>query len=170
MYIFKLFVLFLCSIVLLLSQKQALEELKQTVQQLRCSEAKFAAQKELLEQKVQENDGKEPPPVVNYEEDARSVTSMVSFTSVLLNCAALLFYFSPGIKVSSYSQRWLKWINFTLHLWRLGLEKQFSCVIFFFKVAITCNTLCMSVNLVWSSVHLMLKFSLDCFIVESVNP
>ncbi|XP_010154941.1 PREDICTED: tyrosine-protein kinase Fer-like, partial [Eurypyga helias] len=63
-------------IVLLLSQKQALEELKQTVQQLRCSEAKFAAQKELLERKVQENDGKEPPPVVNYEEDARSVTSM----------------------------------------------------------------------------------------------
>ncbi|XP_072715073.1 tyrosine-protein kinase Fer-like isoform X3 [Ciconia boyciana] len=63
-------------IVLLLSQKHALEELKQTVQQLRCSEAKFAAQKELLEQKVQENDGKDPPPVVNYEEDARSVTSM----------------------------------------------------------------------------------------------
>ncbi|XP_074424267.1 tyrosine-protein kinase Fer-like isoform X5 [Larus michahellis] len=63
-------------IVLLLSQKHALAELKQTVQQLRCSEAKFAAQKELLEQKVQENDGKEPPPVVNYEEDARSVTSM----------------------------------------------------------------------------------------------
>ncbi|XP_040434569.1 tyrosine-protein kinase Fer-like isoform X1 [Falco naumanni] len=63
-------------IVLLLSQKHALEELKQTVQQLRCSEAKFAAQKELLEQKIQENDGKEPPPVVNYEEDARSVTSM----------------------------------------------------------------------------------------------
>ncbi|XP_075595037.1 tyrosine-protein kinase Fer-like isoform X3 [Balearica regulorum gibbericeps] len=63
-------------IVLLLSQKHALEELKQTVQQLRCSEAKFAAQKELLEQKVQENDRKEPPPVVNYEEDARSVTSM----------------------------------------------------------------------------------------------
>ncbi|XP_075788155.1 tyrosine-protein kinase Fer isoform X1 [Pelodiscus sinensis] len=63
-------------IVLLLSQKQALEELKQTVQQLRCSEAKFTAQKELLEQKVQENDGKEPPPVVTYEEDDRSVTSM----------------------------------------------------------------------------------------------
>ncbi|XP_051709887.1 tyrosine-protein kinase Fer isoform X3 [Oryctolagus cuniculus] len=63
-------------IVLLLSQKQTLEELKQTVQQLRCTEAKVAAQKELLEQKVQENDGKEPPPVVNYEEDARSVTSM----------------------------------------------------------------------------------------------
>ncbi|XP_063468959.1 tyrosine-protein kinase Fer isoform X2 [Symphalangus syndactylus] len=62
--------------VLLLSQKQALEELKQSVQQLRCTEAKFSAQKELLEQKVQENDGKEPPPVVNYEEDARSVTSM----------------------------------------------------------------------------------------------
>ncbi|XP_050801684.1 tyrosine-protein kinase Fer isoform X2 [Gopherus flavomarginatus] len=63
-------------IVFLLSQKQALEELKQTVQQLRCTEAKFTAQKELLEQKVQENDGKEPPPVVNYEEDDRSVTSM----------------------------------------------------------------------------------------------
>ncbi|XP_045664218.1 tyrosine-protein kinase Fer isoform X1 [Ursus americanus] len=63
-------------IVLLLSQKQALEELKQSVQQLRCTEAKFTAQKELLEQKVQENEGKEPPPVVNYEEDARSVTSM----------------------------------------------------------------------------------------------
>uniref|UniRef100_A0A8D2DCH1 Tyrosine-protein kinase n=1 Tax=Sciurus vulgaris TaxID=55149 RepID=A0A8D2DCH1_SCIVU len=63
-------------IVLLLSQKQTLEELKQSVQQLKCTEAKFSAQKELLEQKVQENDGKEPPPVVNYEEDARSVTSM----------------------------------------------------------------------------------------------
>ncbi|KAM8957676.1 tyrosine-protein kinase Fer isoform X4 [Vulpes vulpes] len=63
-------------IVLLLSQKQTLEELKQSVQQLRCTEAKFTAQKELLEQKVQENEGKEPPPVVNYEEDARSVTSM----------------------------------------------------------------------------------------------
>ncbi|XP_036594361.1 tyrosine-protein kinase Fer isoform X1 [Trichosurus vulpecula] len=63
-------------IVLLLSQKQSLEELKQSVQQLRCAESKFLAQKELLEQKVQENDGKEPPPVFNYEEDARSVTSM----------------------------------------------------------------------------------------------
>uniref|UniRef100_A0A8C6X2D5 Tyrosine-protein kinase n=1 Tax=Naja naja TaxID=35670 RepID=A0A8C6X2D5_NAJNA len=66
----------LSDIVLLLSQKQALEELKQTVQQLKCTEVKFAAQKELLQQKVQENDGKEPPPVVNYEEDARSVSSM----------------------------------------------------------------------------------------------
>ncbi|XP_066470832.1 tyrosine-protein kinase Fer isoform X2 [Tiliqua scincoides] len=63
-------------VVLLLSQKQSLEELKQTVQQLKCTEVKFAAQKELLEQKVQDNDGKEPPPVVNYEEDARSVSSM----------------------------------------------------------------------------------------------
>ncbi|XP_068944241.1 tyrosine-protein kinase Fer isoform X4 [Petaurus breviceps papuanus] len=63
-------------IVLLLSQKQSLEELKQSVQQLRCAESKFIAQKELLEQKVQENEGKEPPPVFNYEEDARSVTSM----------------------------------------------------------------------------------------------
>jgi tyrosine-protein kinase Fer len=68
--------------VLLLGQKQALEELKQSVQQLRCTEAKCAAQKALLEQKVQENDGKEPPPVVNYEEDARSVTSMVSCGAV----------------------------------------------------------------------------------------
>ncbi|XP_036264837.1 tyrosine-protein kinase Fer isoform X3 [Pipistrellus kuhlii] len=64
------------NIVLLISQKQTLEELKQSVQQLRCTEAKFTAQKELLEQKVQENEGKEPPPVINYEEDARSVTSM----------------------------------------------------------------------------------------------
>ncbi|XP_063820164.1 tyrosine-protein kinase Fer isoform X1 [Pseudophryne corroboree] len=63
-------------IVLLLSRKQALEELKQTIQHLKCTEAKLSAQKELLDQKVQENDGKEPPPVVNYEEDARSVTSM----------------------------------------------------------------------------------------------
>lgn len=63
-------------IVLLLSRKQALEELKQTVQHLKCTEAKLTAQKELLDQKVQENEGKEPPPVVNYEEDARSVTSM----------------------------------------------------------------------------------------------
>ena len=70
--------MFSFSIVLLISQKQTLEELKQSVQQLRCTEEKFTAQKELLEQKVQENDGKEPPPVINYEEDARSVTSMVS--------------------------------------------------------------------------------------------
>uniref|UniRef100_W5MWQ1 Tyrosine-protein kinase n=1 Tax=Lepisosteus oculatus TaxID=7918 RepID=W5MWQ1_LEPOC len=63
-------------IVLLLSQKQSLEELKQTVQLLRCTEAKLTAQKELLDQKMQENEGKEPPPVVNYEEDARSVNSM----------------------------------------------------------------------------------------------
>ncbi|XP_051981381.1 tyrosine-protein kinase Fer-like isoform X1 [Xyrauchen texanus] len=63
-------------VVLLLSQKQSLEELRQTVQLLRCSEAKLMAQRELLEQKIQENKGKEPPPVVNYEEDARSVNSM----------------------------------------------------------------------------------------------
>ncbi|XP_064412738.1 tyrosine-protein kinase Fer isoform X2 [Latimeria chalumnae] len=63
-------------IVLLLSQKQSLEELKQTVQQLRCTEVKISAQKNLLDQKIQENDGREPPHVVNYEEDARSVTSM----------------------------------------------------------------------------------------------
>ncbi|KAB0360785.1 hypothetical protein FD754_004941 [Muntiacus muntjak] len=83
-------------IVLLLSQKQALEELKQSVQQLRCTEAKFTAQKELLEQKVQENDGKEPPPVVNYEEDARSVTSMYVFSLplpfLLLSCYVGGFY------------------------------------------------------------------------------
>ncbi|KAI1905298.1 hypothetical protein AGOR_G00014660 [Albula goreensis] len=62
--------------VLLLSQKQSLEELRQTVQLLRCSEAKLTVQKDLLEQKMQENEGKDPPPVVNYEEDARSVNSM----------------------------------------------------------------------------------------------
>uniref|UniRef100_A0A8C1PUB6 Tyrosine-protein kinase n=1 Tax=Cyprinus carpio TaxID=7962 RepID=A0A8C1PUB6_CYPCA len=62
--------------------KQSLEELRQTVQLLRCSEANLMAQKELLEQKMQENEGKEPPPVVNYEEDARSVNSMVSKDNV----------------------------------------------------------------------------------------
>lgn len=135
MYIFKLFVIFLCSIVLLLSQKQALEELKQTVQQLRCSEAKFAAQKELLEQKVQENDGKEPPPVVNYEEDARSVTSMVSFTSVLLNCAALLLCFSPGISLKIFT-RMTEVDRLHFAFVEARLEKQFSCVIL-----LSCNNL-----------------------------
>ncbi|XP_025918031.1 tyrosine-protein kinase Fer isoform X4 [Apteryx rowi] len=86
-------------IVLLLSQKQALEELKQTVQQLRCSEAKFAAQKELLEQKVQENDGKEPPPVVNYEEDARSVTSMI-----FILCQHGSLYCIPDAELPTLSQ------------------------------------------------------------------
>ncbi|KAL6463654.1 hypothetical protein MHYP_G00280450 [Metynnis hypsauchen] len=62
--------------VLLLSQKQSLEELRQTVQLLRCSQAKLSCQKELLELKMKENEGKEPPPVVNYEEDARSVNSV----------------------------------------------------------------------------------------------
>ncbi|XP_037389337.1 tyrosine-protein kinase Fer isoform X2 [Pygocentrus nattereri] len=62
--------------VLLLSQKQSLEELRQTVQLLRCSQAKLSCQKELLEHKMKENEGKEPPPVVNYEEDARSVNSV----------------------------------------------------------------------------------------------
>uniref|UniRef100_A0A4W4GAD7 Tyrosine-protein kinase n=1 Tax=Electrophorus electricus TaxID=8005 RepID=A0A4W4GAD7_ELEEL len=60
------------STVLLLSQRQSLEELRQTVQLLRCSEAKLSYQKELLEHKMQENEGREPPHVVNYEEDARS--------------------------------------------------------------------------------------------------
>ncbi|GCB64541.1 tyrosine-protein kinase Fer isoform X1 [Scyliorhinus torazame] len=63
-------------IVLLLSQKQALEELRQSVQQMKCTEAKLSAQKDLLDQKVKENDGKEPPPVLAYEDDARSITSM----------------------------------------------------------------------------------------------
>ncbi|KAF5892423.1 tyrosine-protein kinase Fer isoform X2 [Clarias magur] len=62
--------------VLLLSQKQSLEELKQMVQLLRCSEAKLSSQKEMLEHKMQENEGQEPPTVINYEEDARSVNSM----------------------------------------------------------------------------------------------
>uniref|UniRef100_A0A8C7DNL0 Tyrosine-protein kinase n=1 Tax=Oncorhynchus kisutch TaxID=8019 RepID=A0A8C7DNL0_ONCKI len=64
------------SAVLLLSQKQSLEELRQTVQLLRCTEAKLGAQKDLLDHKMQENEGKEPPPMVNYEDDARSVNSM----------------------------------------------------------------------------------------------
>ncbi|KAM9518963.1 tyrosine-protein kinase Fer isoform 1-T1 [Salvelinus alpinus] len=62
--------------VLLLSQKQSLEDLRQTVQLLRCTEAKLGAQKDLLDQKMQENEGKELPPMVNYEDDARSVNSM----------------------------------------------------------------------------------------------
>uniref|UniRef100_A0A4W5QDS7 Tyrosine-protein kinase n=1 Tax=Hucho hucho TaxID=62062 RepID=A0A4W5QDS7_9TELE len=64
------------SVVLLLSQKQSLEELRQTVQLLRCTEAKLGAQKDLLDHKMQENEGKEPPPMVNYEDDACSVNSM----------------------------------------------------------------------------------------------
>ncbi|XP_041742742.2 tyrosine-protein kinase Fer isoform X1 [Coregonus clupeaformis] len=63
-------------VVLLLSQKQSLEELRQTVQLLRCTEAKLGAQKDLLDHKMQENEGKEPPPMVNYEDDARSINSM----------------------------------------------------------------------------------------------
>uniref|UniRef100_UPI00398F1BEC tyrosine-protein kinase Fer isoform X3 n=1 Tax=Pristiophorus japonicus TaxID=55135 RepID=UPI00398F1BEC len=63
-------------IVSLLNQKQALEELRQSVQQMKCTEAKLSAQKDLLDQKVKENDGKEPPPVLAYEDDARSITSM----------------------------------------------------------------------------------------------
>uniref|UniRef100_A0A673XMT9 Tyrosine-protein kinase n=1 Tax=Salmo trutta TaxID=8032 RepID=A0A673XMT9_SALTR len=63
--------------VLLLSQKQSLEDLRQTVQLLRCTEAKLGAQKDLLDHKMQENEGKELPPMVNYEDDARSVNSMV---------------------------------------------------------------------------------------------
>lgn len=71
--------------VLLLSQKQSLEELKQMVQVLHCSEVKLSSQKEMLEHKMQENEGKEPPTVVNYEEDARSINSMV--------CLKKLFFF-----------------------------------------------------------------------------
>ncbi|XP_075345335.1 tyrosine-protein kinase Fer-like isoform X4 [Mycteria americana] len=98
-------------IVLLLSQKHALEELKQTVQQLRCSEAKFAAQKELLEQKVQENDGKDPPPVVNYEEDARSVTSMdkkdkISKLDTIRHSIAGIIRSPKSILGSSSDKKW----------------------------------------------------------------
>uniref|UniRef100_A0A8C7QYT9 Tyrosine-protein kinase n=1 Tax=Oncorhynchus mykiss TaxID=8022 RepID=A0A8C7QYT9_ONCMY len=64
------------SAVLLLSQKQSLEDLRQTVQLLRCTVAKLGAQKDLLDHKMQENEGKELPPMVNYEDDARSVNSM----------------------------------------------------------------------------------------------
>uniref|UniRef100_A0A8C7DII7 Tyrosine-protein kinase n=1 Tax=Oncorhynchus kisutch TaxID=8019 RepID=A0A8C7DII7_ONCKI len=38
--------------------------------------SKLGAQKDLLDHKMQENEGKEPPPMVNYEDDARSVNSM----------------------------------------------------------------------------------------------
>ncbi|XP_055730950.1 tyrosine-protein kinase Fer isoform X1 [Salvelinus fontinalis] len=62
--------------VLLLSQKQSLEDLRQTVQLLRCTEAKLGAQKDLLDHKMQATEGKELPPMVNYEDDARSVNSM----------------------------------------------------------------------------------------------
>ncbi|KAM4635590.1 tyrosine-protein kinase Fer isoform 2-T2 [Polymixia lowei] len=62
--------------VILLSQKQSLEELRQAVQSLRCSEAKLAAQKALLEAKMADAPTKEPPPALNYEDDARSVSSM----------------------------------------------------------------------------------------------
>uniref|UniRef100_A0A8C7VST2 Tyrosine-protein kinase n=1 Tax=Oncorhynchus mykiss TaxID=8022 RepID=A0A8C7VST2_ONCMY len=65
--------------VLLLSQKQSLEDLRQTVQLLRCTVAKLGAQKDLLDHKMQENEGKELPPMVNYEDDARSVNSMQFF-------------------------------------------------------------------------------------------
>jgi tyrosine-protein kinase Fer len=44
---------------------------------LRCTVAKLGAQKDLLDHKMQENEGKELPPMVNYEDDARSVNSMV---------------------------------------------------------------------------------------------
>uniref|UniRef100_A0A8C2DNY0 Tyrosine-protein kinase n=1 Tax=Cyprinus carpio TaxID=7962 RepID=A0A8C2DNY0_CYPCA len=70
--------------------KQSLEELRQTVQLLRCSEANLMAQKELLEQKMQENEGKEPPPVVNYEEDARSVNSMVRHSIPIHSIAGII--------------------------------------------------------------------------------
>lgn len=63
--------------VLLLGQKQSLEDLKQMVQFLRCSETKLGFQKEMLERKMQENEGKEPLSVINYEEDARSINSVV---------------------------------------------------------------------------------------------
>uniref|UniRef100_A0A3P8XGV2 Tyrosine-protein kinase n=1 Tax=Esox lucius TaxID=8010 RepID=A0A3P8XGV2_ESOLU len=65
-----------------------IEELRQTVQLLRCTEAKLSAQKDLLDHKMQDNEGKEPPPVVNYEDDARSVNSIVSLrnSQLIPNC------------------------------------------------------------------------------------
>uniref|UniRef100_A0A8C8CWL6 non-specific protein-tyrosine kinase n=1 Tax=Oncorhynchus tshawytscha TaxID=74940 RepID=A0A8C8CWL6_ONCTS len=81
--------------VLLLSQKQSLEDLRQTVQLLRCTVAKLGAQKDLLDHKMQENEGKELPPMVNYEDDARSVNSMVRQCCWFLIGKNLLVYEKP---------------------------------------------------------------------------
>uniref|UniRef100_A0A8C7DKW8 non-specific protein-tyrosine kinase n=1 Tax=Oncorhynchus kisutch TaxID=8019 RepID=A0A8C7DKW8_ONCKI len=55
------------------------------VSDLRPLKSKLGAQKDLLDHKMQENEGKEPPPMVNYEDDARSVNSMVSEWLLLWN-------------------------------------------------------------------------------------
>ncbi|XP_056146240.1 tyrosine-protein kinase Fer isoform X2 [Lampris incognitus] len=59
-------------LVLLLSQKQSLEELRQAVQLLHLSESKLISQKNLLDTKM----AAAPPPALTYEDDARSVGSV----------------------------------------------------------------------------------------------
>ncbi|XP_056434801.1 tyrosine-protein kinase Fer isoform X1 [Gadus chalcogrammus] len=74
--------------VLLLGQRLSVEELRQAVQALRCSEEKLLSQKSLLEEKLISpgNSGPGnsdapplppvvPPPTLNYEDDAQSVGS-----------------------------------------------------------------------------------------------
>lgn len=63
--------------VLLLGQKLSLLELRHAVQSLRGSEARLASQKALLDAKMADAAtlGREPPPALPYEDDARSVGS-----------------------------------------------------------------------------------------------
>uniref|UniRef100_A0A8C5FJF4 Tyrosine-protein kinase n=1 Tax=Gadus morhua TaxID=8049 RepID=A0A8C5FJF4_GADMO len=78
--------------VLLLGQRLSVEELRQAVQALRCSEEKLLSQKSLLEEKLISpgNSGPGnsdapplppvvPPPTLNYEDDAQSVGSTQFF-------------------------------------------------------------------------------------------
>uniref|UniRef100_A0A8C4ZJJ9 Tyrosine-protein kinase n=1 Tax=Gadus morhua TaxID=8049 RepID=A0A8C4ZJJ9_GADMO len=62
--------------VLLLGQRLSVEELRQAVQALRCSEEKLLSQKSLLEEKlISPGNSVVPPPTLNYEDDAQSVGS-----------------------------------------------------------------------------------------------
>ncbi|XP_029920801.1 tyrosine-protein kinase Fer isoform X2 [Myripristis murdjan] len=63
--------------VLLLGQKLSLLELRHAVQSLRSNEARLASQKALLDAKMADAAalGREPPPALPYEDDARSVGS-----------------------------------------------------------------------------------------------
>uniref|UniRef100_A0A673XMM9 non-specific protein-tyrosine kinase n=1 Tax=Salmo trutta TaxID=8032 RepID=A0A673XMM9_SALTR len=83
--------------VLLLSQKQSLEDLRQTVQLLRCTEAKLGAQKDLLDHKMQENEGKELPPMVNYEDDARSTSVLFRGCTCTSSCSYELFWLCTSL-------------------------------------------------------------------------
>ncbi|KAG7273907.1 hypothetical protein CRUP_009163 [Coryphaenoides rupestris] len=74
--------------VLLLGQRQSLEELRQAIQSLHCSEEKLLSQKSLLEEKLVAPGNSSPgngdapplppvvpPPTLNYEDDAQSIGS-----------------------------------------------------------------------------------------------